>query len=132
MFLTRIDPFVGMDRIFNDWVTPFPTLNTIPRFDNKSADPVRITTAQDGTEVIEFDVPGMDKKDLQLRYSDDVLSVQTEFKEKTDKSSHRRFVSYKIYVPGLDIENIEASCEKGILTVTAKPKTPNQIAIKIK
>jgi HSP20 family molecular chaperone IbpA len=132
MFLTRRDPFIQLDRLVDDFWHPWPELHREPCFDNKLVNPVRRETASDGSETVQFDVPGLDKEDIKLRYDSDILSVQSESKKKSDEGTSTRFISYKIYVPGLDVSSFEATCDKGVLTVTAKPLVPNQVSIEIK
>ena len=128
MFLSTRDPFLEFFNIPH----PFASLDLSYKFINKAAYPIRQKTDSNGTNIIEFDVPGMNKKDLQLHYLDNVLFVQTISKKKTEESTHSRFVSYRIRIPDLDIESIEATCKNGILTVVTKLKIPKQTTIAIK
>lgn len=88
-------------------------------FNNVAQHPVRKKQYDDGKIRVEFDVPGLNKKDLQLSYKDDVLLVTSKSKEETEQSISTRSFNYKIFVPDLDVATIEASCEKGVLVVNA-------------
>lgn len=85
---------------------------------------------------IKAELPGMDAGNVQLSHSDDVLTIKGEKKdEREEKSdnyhlSERRFGSFRrsFQLPrGVDRERIEASFDKGLLTVTL-PKTAEAAA----
>jgi HSP20 family protein len=78
------------------------------------------------------ELPGMDESNVELKVAGGVLTIKGEKKEeKEEKSgdyvlSERRFGSIQRSIPlpeGIDLERIEASFKKGVLTVTM-PKTP--------
>jgi len=80
---------------------------------------------------IKAELPGMDAKDVELALSEDMLTIKGEKKdereEKTENHhlSERRFGSFSrsFQLPrGVDRDKIEASFQKGVLTVTL-PKT---------
>ena len=77
------------------------------------------------------DLPGLDEKDVEVKVANGVLTVKAEKdeeKEETKKDFHlreRRFGAYErsVRMPeGVDIDKIEASFKKGVLTVKL-PKT---------
>jgi len=81
---------------------------------------------------ITAELPGLDEKDIEVNVADDVLSIRGEKKEEweeKDKNYHlseRRYGSFQrtFQLPsGIDAENIAATFQKGVLTVTL-PKTP--------
>ncbi len=84
--------------------------------------------------LVRAELPGLDEKDIDVRLSDDMLTIRG---EKTDAHeedeadgsyyvSERRYGTFErtIRVPhGIDADKVEASFSKGVLTVTL-PKTP--------
>lgn len=82
---------------------------------------------------IRADLPGLDEKDIEVRLSDGILTVQGEKKEETEEGekgtsyylSERRYGAFQrsFRVPeGVDVETVDASFKKGVLTITL-PKT---------
>ena len=100
---------------------------------------------EDGNEVIvKAELPGVHKKDLDVRIDGDVLTIKAEKKEEkeTRKDTYytheRRFGSVVRYVtlPGrVDAEKVNASLKKGILEIRmpkAEEPAKKQIEIKTK
>ncbi|HEV7266452.1 MAG TPA: Hsp20/alpha crystallin family protein [Falsiroseomonas sp.] len=80
---------------------------------------------------IKAELPGMDPANVELSISDDVLTIKGEKKDEREEKtenyhrSERRFGSFRrsFQLPrGVDRDRIEASFDKGVLTVTL-PKT---------
>jgi len=78
------------------------------------------------------ELPGMDESNIELKVAGGVLTIKGEKKEEKEEKgadyvlSERRFGSIQRSIPlpeGIDLERIEASFKKGVLTVTM-PKTP--------
>ena len=95
---------------------------------------------------ITAELPGLDDKNVEVKLSNGTLTISGEKKEEREEKekgyhlSERRYGSFRrsFLVPeGVDADKIEASFEKGILTVRL-PKTPEaqkaekKIAIKTK
>ena len=95
--------------------------------------------------VLDVDVPGFDKKDINLELEDGYLTISAKHeynKEQEDKKENfvrreRSFgsVSRSFYVGDIKQEQVEAKLEKGILTITLpknkdENKKPNKIEIK--
>jgi len=93
---------------------------------------------------ISAELPGMEKKDIQISVENNVLSISGEKKfedETKNKNYHRVERSYGKFhrsfkIPGgVDVNNIDASYKNGVLNLTlpkmeeAKPK---QIEVKVK
>jgi len=87
-------------------------------------------TAQ--TYEITAELPGIDEKNVEVKFSDGTLTIKGEKKEEKEEKkkdyylSERRYGSFQrsFSVPdGVDAEKIEAAFKNGILTVTL-PKTP--------
>ncbi len=85
--------------------------------------------------IIEAELPGVDKKDLDVELRDTELIISGEIKEKERKGVLRRQTrkagefEYRVTLPGTaDQEHIEANLHDGVLTVrvpkseTAKPR----------
>ena len=93
--------------------------------------------------VIEADIPGMDKKDVQIEVSDNVVTVKGERRserEQNDKDYHlteRRFGSFRrsVAIPGgFTNENVSAKFENGVLTITLpkqEEKKPRKIDVRV-
>ncbi len=95
---------------------------------------------------ISAELPGLEEKDVEVSVADDMLTIKGEKKEEKEEKAKNYYVSERRYgafqrsflLPsGVDAEKIEASFQKGVLTVTL-PKTPEaqkrekKIAIKAK
>ena len=89
----------------------------------------------DDAWVIEAELPGVDRKDVNVEMRDSELIITGELKEKERKGRLRRRTrktgqfEYRVTLPGQsDSENIEANLHDGVLTVrvpkseTAKPR----------
>ena len=139
-------PFAGLrrevDRLFDDfawrsWRSPFrrPMFDVEPFWRGEmtwgKAPAVDIADNAKAYEIT-AELPGMDEKNVEVKFSDGTLSIKGEKKdEKEEKNkdyylSERRYGSFQrsFSVPdGVDAEKIEAAFKNGILTVTL-PKTP--------
>lgn len=81
---------------------------------------------------VTVELPGMDEKDVDVKFADGVLSIKGEKKEEKEEKrkdyylSERRFGSFQrsFQVPdGVDADKIEASFKNGVLMVVL-PKSP--------
>ncbi len=125
------DDFFGLDRP----TLREPSLNVVPAVDlEETGDAFKITA----------ELPGMDKKDIQITFENNVLSISGEKKaekEIKEENYHRLERSYGKFhrsfeLPGyIDRDKIEADYKDGILHITI-PKTeeakPKQIEVKVK
>jgi HSP20 family protein len=84
---------------------------------------------------ITAELPGMDESNINVKVSDNVLTIRGEKKEEKEEKkkdyymSERRFGSFQrsFEVPdGVDAERIEASFKNGVLTVNL-PKSPEAL-----
>lgn len=74
---------------------------------------------------VTVDVPGVDKKDIDLKYHDDVLTISINQEEKNDSESNnyiRRERSYQsisrsFYLVNGDENNINAKLNNGVLSI---------------
>ncbi|SYW03494.1 Heat shock protein [Oenococcus oeni] len=85
---------------------------------------------------LKIELPGLDKKDIKIDYSNDnltvsgVLSSKAEEKDKKNNvvRSERRYGNYSrsYYVPGVDENKISAKYENGILNLTLPKSDESQ------
>jgi HSP20 family protein len=119
------DPFAllhEIDVLFDDFGRGFFHTrpgDLVPRIDVPETDKAIEVTAE---------FPGLDKKDVQIEFSDDVLTIKGEKKfEKDEQEKNRRVMERRygsffraIQLPsGIEPTKIEASIANGILTVKA-------------
>ena len=83
----------------------------------------------DNSYTIEMDMPGVKKEDLDIGIKENMLSIYAERKKvmKSDDGDKEEVVSkyeqsFNISVKGIDIENISANFENGVLTLTLPKK----------
>ena len=81
----------------------------------------------DNSYTIEMDMPGVKKEDLDIGIKENMLSIYAERKRmsKTDEKEEvisKYEQSFNISVKGIDIENISANFENGVLTLTLPKK----------
>ena len=81
----------------------------------------------DNSYPIEMDMPGVRKEDLDIGIKENMLSIYAERKRmsKTDEKEEvvsKYEQSFNISVKGIDIENISANFENGVLTLTLPKK----------
>ena len=97
---------------------------------------------EDGMYHVEMDVPGYDKKDIKLEVKDGYLTVSAS-KEKEEKENKKNYIrkertygsfSRSFALGDVDIDNIDAKFENGILNITVpkeeKVETKKTIEIK--
>lgn len=114
-----------LDDVFDDFM--FPTVKD--DFGKMKCD----IYEKDGAYHLEMDVPGFDKKDVQIEVDDnDYLTITAEkntedSEEDADKNYIRKERNYgkyqrAFYVGGIDKDNIQANFENGILKITMPKK----------
>lgn len=125
-----------IDRVFDN----FPSLLsrsafTSPLFDagpfwrtwSWGAVPAVDIAEKDNAYEVTAELPGMDEKNVEVKYSDGMLTIKGEKEEKQEEKkkdyhlSERRYGSFQrsFSVPNdIDGDKIEASVKKGVLTVT--------------
>ena len=110
-----------LDDVFDDFM--FPTVKD--DFGKMKCD----IYEKDGAYHLEMDVPGFDKKDVQIEVDDnDYLTITAEkntedSEEDADKNYIRKERNYgkyqrAFYVGGIDKDNIQANFENGILKIS--------------
>ncbi len=131
------NPFMSLqreiDRLFDDFTRGFPAFSTggagemLPSVD---------VTETDKQIEITAELPGLEEKDVQVNFADNVLTIRGEKKaEKEEKDKTFRLIerSYGSFVrslelpDGVDANAIKASIEKGVLKVTVPKPAPAQV-----
>jgi len=130
-----------IDRLFEDfdggsWRSPFrrSLFDVAPFWGSEVTWPavpaVDIAETEKGYEIT-AELPGMDEKNIEVKFADGVLSIKGERQEEKEEKkkdyylSERSFGSFQraFRVPsGVDSDKIEATFSKGLLTMTL-PKT---------
>lgn len=121
-----VDPFVvfrrEMDRMFDSFLYGSGSLF--------SATPAMDVSETDAEIVVTAELPGLSDEDVQVQLDGDILTVSGEKKSQNETSDgdrhyvERRFGSFSrsVQLPFVPEEGIEATCDKGVLTVRiAKP-----------
>jgi HSP20 family protein len=136
-----------IDRVFEDfdgdlWRSRFgrPMFDLQPFWSRGStwaAVPAVDIAATDKAYEITAELPGMDEKNIEVKFADGVLTIKGEKKdEKEEKKkdlSERSYGSFQrsFQVPdGVDTDKIEATFKKGILTVALPKSAESQKAAK--
>lgn len=94
----------------------------------------------DDAWLVEAELPGVKQEDVNVEVSDSELAISGELKERERKGILRRRTrrtgqfDYRVTLPGeADADRIEASLEKGVLTVRVpKPERARRRRIEIK
>ncbi len=143
-----------VDRLFDDfsggmWRSPFRrSLFDIEPFRRSEAAfggvPAVDVTETDKAYEITAELPGMDEKNVEVKFADGVLTIKGEKQEEKEEKkkdyylSERSFGSFQraFQVPdGVDADKIDASFKNGVLTVTMPKsaeaqKSEKKIAVK--
>lgn len=77
---------------------------------------------------IEMDMPGVKKEDLEVGVKENILSIYAE-RKKEDKTENKESVvvskyeqSFNISAKGIDVDNIQANLDSGVLKITLPKK----------
>lgn len=122
-----------IDRLFeafppSPWPTPFRDRN----FAGRPAPAVDIVEKDKAYEIT-AELPGLDEKNIEIKYAGGVLTIRGEKEESKEERtkafylSERRFGSFNrafSLPPGIDADRIAATFSKGVLTITL-PKANN-------
>ncbi|MBX6321141.1 MAG: Hsp20/alpha crystallin family protein [Rhodospirillaceae bacterium] len=140
------EPFESLrrevDRLFDDFTRGFPfggSFFDIEPFWRRTAGwgamPAMDVVDKGKAYEITAELPGLDENDVEIKLSDDTLTIQGEKKEETEEKkkdyylAERRYGSFQrsFRLPAsVDADRIEASFRKGVLTVTL-PKKPEAV-----
>ena len=97
--------------------------------------PVVDVVEKDKAYEVTAELPGLDENNVDVKFSDGVLSIKGEKKEETEEKKKDQYLSERRYgsfqrafrLPdGIDADKIEATFKNGVLTVTL-PKTPEAV-----
>lgn len=137
-------PFASLrreiDRLFEDfpfggWPRPLARFDIEPFWRGMAgfgAVPAVDIAEKDNEYEVTAELPGMEEKDIDVKFADGVLTIKGEKKEEKEEKkkdfylSERRYGSFQrsFQVPaGIDADKIEAKFVNGVLTVRL-PKTP--------
>jgi len=119
------------DDFFNDsWFELFPSKGM------SNYSPLSDVIENDDSFNVELMLPGLDKKDIQMKVDHDVLSIEAE-RKKEEKTKYNRVESYfgkykkSFTLPdNVDVDNINAQYENGVLKVVI-PKTEDEVSAKL-
>ncbi len=123
-----------IDRLFNEVGRGLPGAGVgdiVPRIDVAETDKAIEVTVE---------LPGLEEKDVQIDFTDDVLTIKGEKKSEKEEKDKNHQISERSYgsflraiqlPPGVDPAAIDASFAKGVLTVKA-PKPAPRVTKKIK
>jgi HSP20 family protein len=136
-------PFASLqqevDRIFDDFSRNFfdfgRGLSNLPSID--STDVVPRTNVSETDKMIEIiaELPGLEEKDVQINFADDVLTIRGERKSEKEEKDKNYRVFERSYgaLARSDPNKIKANIDKGILKVTVEkpePKVAKKIEVK--
>jgi HSP20 family protein len=143
-------PFASLqqevDRIFDDFSRNFfdfgRSFPNLPSIESTEVAPRTNVSETDKMIEITAELPGLEEKDVQINFADDVLTIRGERKsEKEEKDKNYRvfernygaFTRSIALPPGTDPNKIKANIDKGILKVTVEkpePKVAKKIEVK--
>lgn len=115
----RGNVFGDLDQLFEDF------------FEGPSYVPMKVDILdQEKAYVVEAELPGFAKEDIQVELKDDYLTIRVEKKDSKEENGknylrrERSQVSYQrsFYIENIEAEGIEASFDQGILTLTLPKK----------
>ena len=113
----------ALHSILDDFDTFYNEENSVSKYSDYKLE------ENDNSYTIEMDMPGVRKEDLDIGIKENMLSIYAERKKviKSDDGDKEEIVSkyeqsFNISVKGIDIENISANFENGVLTLTLPKK----------
>jgi len=129
--LLRFDPFADVDRMFDQ------------AFNQRRRPSFPMDAYRSGeTVVVHFDLPGVDPNSISLEYERQILSVSAERDWRpvegdqllASERVHGTFQRQLLLGDGLDVEQMHATYEHGVLTVTipvAEKAKPRRIDVTV-
>lgn len=115
------------DNFFNEFENPTEGQYRVPRVDIEDTGDTYVVTA---------DLPGMDKKDIQITYKDDVLTLMAKHEEKKDEKDGKKYIRKErldqtfcrqFTARNIQKDGIQASYTDGVLTVTLPKVDPKKV-----
>ena len=122
MILSNIktkDMWNEIDRIFNEAGTQYSSLMSR-----------RTATETEDDININLTVPGYGKKDIDIEMIGDELTIVGAENKDRNLSGFKK--AYRISNDSIDVDNISAKCENGLLVVTVPKIVPEVVSRKIK
>jgi len=93
---------------------------------------------EDGKYILEINLPGIKKEDIEVTYKDETLTVKVESKEKEEKEyifRERVFSGTRSFmIPDMDTKTLTAKMENGVLSLSfekVKEKEPDVLKVEI-
>ncbi|AZK44591.1 MULTISPECIES: Hsp20/alpha crystallin family protein [Erysipelothrix] len=94
---------------------------------------------ESGNYHVDIEMPGFEKEDIDVEFSGDILSIKAEHRtseEKEEKnyfyrSRNQKSVKRQIRFADVDANAIDATYERGILSITLPTKVEEQLSNKI-
>jgi len=126
--IAKRDDFWGIDRFFEDFFND-------PIFGRWSFSPVRADIRETENEwLIDAELPGVDKNNIQVEYNDGCLTLSVEQKNEVNEESknyirrERAYGSYRrcFYVDDIKEDEIKAHYKDGILSLTLPKAKPGR------
>ena len=126
-------PSVKNDDLLNRFLNDdYWSLNSIFTDDVPKLETDRYYDKETDENVISLSLPGFTKEDISVEINKDMLVISGEIKnEKTKKFISQNKFSYSYSTNNIDVEDIKASMENGILEIRSKPLKKFGISKKI-
>jgi HSP20 family protein len=121
--LVRWNPFTEIDRLFKD--IDETIWGTVPQWK-----PIVDVREEDNTIIVDAELPGMTEDDVKVSVESNVLTISGERKAEKKEKYHRTeryrgsFARSFTLPTSAEADKIEASFDKGVLTVKIPNKTP--------
>lgn len=82
---------------------------------------------EDGDKLVtSIDLPGLKKEDIKIKVKNNIVFIEGTRSLKNSNDNYIRKYSYKTYVPkNLNLDEIEAEFENGVLTLSCKKSLKN-------
>ena len=129
--MSTYNPFQALDNFERDFFSePFGSF-----FDSRDLTHFKTDITDEGDHfLLQADLPGFDKKDIQLNLNGDILTIQAQRQSKLDEKDdkvirmERSFGTYtrQFNVDQIDTANIKAAYTDGVLSLTLPKKAPAQ------
>ena len=138
--VARWDPFSELERVNRQLASYLESWRNLPSLVGDAFTPLADVEATDGSYVVEVELPGVKREDVDIEIAGRRVGVRGERKEKERVGILRkrertvgRF-HYEVALPGdVDEDDVEAHLDEGVLTVRLpKPERerPRRIAIR--
>ena len=135
---TRRDPIADMERLRSRLSGIFDELGEFPSLQSDGFIPLADIEETDDAFIVEMELPGVDKRDIEISYAGRRLTVTGERKEKERTGVLRRRTRtvgqfrYEVQLPtDVDEDGVTASLDQGVLIVRV-PKSSSERPRRIK